>query len=200
MLPLMDANYGGDAVYLLIHVWLCNPMDCRPPGSCPWDFPGKNTGVGCHFLLQVIFLTEGLNLHLLYCMWILYNWATWEANYGTCGFQMASSVALADSSLRIGQSRLLFQHPHSGRQCFQPPLVGSSFTLGQAWWFFSPTSPTHASHIIKIKSSQCLDWETFFPHWNLFWNWWMCEEHMQCRSASEWLIFHNSEKKRNYCP
>ena len=26
---------------------------------CPWDFPGKNTGVGCHFLLQGIFLTKG---------------------------------------------------------------------------------------------------------------------------------------------
>ena len=24
---------------------------------CPWDFPGKNAGVGCHFLLQGIFLT-----------------------------------------------------------------------------------------------------------------------------------------------
>ena len=32
---------------------------------CLWDFPGKNTGVGCHFLLQGIFLTQGLNLHLL---------------------------------------------------------------------------------------------------------------------------------------
>ena len=28
---------------------------------CPWDSPGKNTGVGCHFLLQRIFLTQGLN-------------------------------------------------------------------------------------------------------------------------------------------
>ena len=26
---------------------------------CPWDFPGKNIGVGCHFLLQGIFLTQG---------------------------------------------------------------------------------------------------------------------------------------------
>ena len=33
---------------------------------CPWDFPGMNTGVGCHFLLQGIFLTQGLNLHLLH--------------------------------------------------------------------------------------------------------------------------------------
>ena len=37
---------------------------------CPWDFPRKNTGVGCHFLLQGvlqgIFLTQGLNPHLLH--------------------------------------------------------------------------------------------------------------------------------------
>ena len=32
---------------------LCDPTDGSPPGSpCPWDFSGKNTGVGCHFLLQ----------------------------------------------------------------------------------------------------------------------------------------------------
>ena len=32
---------------------------------CPWDFPGKNAGVGCHFLLQGLFLTQGLNPSLL---------------------------------------------------------------------------------------------------------------------------------------
>ena len=31
---------------------LCDPIDGGPPGSHPWDSPGKNTGVGCHFLLQ----------------------------------------------------------------------------------------------------------------------------------------------------
>ena len=31
---------------------LCDPIDNSPPGSHPWDSPGKNTGVGCHFLLQ----------------------------------------------------------------------------------------------------------------------------------------------------
>ena len=34
---------------------LCNPMDCSllcPRLLCPWDSPGKNTGAGCHFLLQ----------------------------------------------------------------------------------------------------------------------------------------------------
>ena len=32
---------------------LCDPIDGSPPGSpCPWDSPGKNPGVDCHFLLQ----------------------------------------------------------------------------------------------------------------------------------------------------
>ena len=34
---------------------------------CPWDFPGKSTGVGCHFLLQGIFLTQASNPGLLHC-------------------------------------------------------------------------------------------------------------------------------------
>ena len=33
---------------------------------CPWDFPGKNAGVGCHFLFQEIFLTRGSNPPLLH--------------------------------------------------------------------------------------------------------------------------------------
>ena len=32
---------------------------------CPWNIPGKNTGVGCHLLFQGIFMTQGSNLHLL---------------------------------------------------------------------------------------------------------------------------------------
>ena len=31
---------------------------------CPWDSPGKNTGMGCHFLLQGIFPTPGANPHI----------------------------------------------------------------------------------------------------------------------------------------
>ena len=40
---------------------------------CPWDSAGKNTGVGCHFLLQGIYPTQGSNLGLLHCRWILYH-------------------------------------------------------------------------------------------------------------------------------
>ena len=46
----------------------CNPMDYSPPGSTVHaDSPGKNTGVGCHSLLQGIFPTQGSKSGLLYC-------------------------------------------------------------------------------------------------------------------------------------
>ena len=38
-----------------------------PRFLCPWNSPGKNTGVGCHSLLQGIFLTQGLNPGFLHC-------------------------------------------------------------------------------------------------------------------------------------
>ena len=40
---------------------------------CPWDSPGKNTGVGCHSHLQRIFLTQRWNVGLLYCRQSLYH-------------------------------------------------------------------------------------------------------------------------------
>ena len=69
---------------LFVILWMVNPQ----APLCPWNFPGKNTGVGCHFLLQGIFLIQGLNpclLHLLYDRQILYHWTAWEALLSTMG-------------------------------------------------------------------------------------------------------------------
>ena len=53
---------------------LCDPMDCSPPGSfVHGDSQGKTTRGVCHSLLQGIFPTQGSNLGLLYCRWILYH-------------------------------------------------------------------------------------------------------------------------------
>ena len=52
---------------------LCDPMECSLTRFLhPWDFPGKNTGVGCHFLLQEIFPTQGLKPGLPHCRQTLY--------------------------------------------------------------------------------------------------------------------------------
>ena len=76
------------------HLILCRPLLLLPPIPpsiqglqtarflCPWNSPGKNAEVSCHFLLQGIFLTQGLNL-MFYVSSIgrriLYHCATWEA-------------------------------------------------------------------------------------------------------------------------
>ena len=74
-------------IQLHTHIYMCVCVlsysavsDCLAPHGlyparllCPWDFPGNITGVGCHFLLQGIFPTEGLNPGLLHCRWILYR-------------------------------------------------------------------------------------------------------------------------------
>ena len=44
---------------------LCNSMDCSPPG-CPWNFPDKNIGVGCHILFLPDSGIEPALLHLLH--------------------------------------------------------------------------------------------------------------------------------------
>ena len=73
--PLLIGSGGGHLVHRsCLSVW-------RPhrlwPGRllCPWDFPGKNTEVGCHVLLQGIFPTQGSNPHLLH----------WQADSSTAG-------------------------------------------------------------------------------------------------------------------
>ena len=68
---------------------LCDPTDRTARGYspwllCPWDSPGKNTGVVCHFPLQGIFQTQGSNWHLLcplhrrQILYLLNHWATEE--------------------------------------------------------------------------------------------------------------------------
>ena len=69
---------------------------------CPWDSPGKNTGMGCHALLQGIFPTQRLNLGLLYYRQILYYLGHWRRPSGkepTCN---AGDVRDVGSIPRLG--------------------------------------------------------------------------------------------------
>ena len=70
---------------------LCDPMD----SSVHEDSPGKNTGVGCHALLQGIFPTQGSNPGLLHCRWLLYQLShpgrPWILEWVVCPFSRGSS-------------------------------------------------------------------------------------------------------------
>ena len=68
-------------IYIL-YVWVSRsvvPGSLQPRGLqrtrllCPWNSPGKNTGVGCRFLLQEIFPTQRSNLDFMHCRQILYH-------------------------------------------------------------------------------------------------------------------------------
>ena len=77
---IMYKNLCCAVLSLFSHVWLFVMLWTVTARLCPWDSLGKNTGVGCHALLQGIFLTQELNLGLLHCRQILYHWATREAH------------------------------------------------------------------------------------------------------------------------
>jgi len=74
---------------------------------CPWNSPGKNTGVGCHALLQGIFPTQGSNpcllwlLQLLHCRQILYRWATREAPYRILPVRILLSYFIGVKARRV---------------------------------------------------------------------------------------------------
>ena len=57
---LVGALTAAAATSLLSCPTLCDPIDGSPPGSRPWESSGKNTGVGCHFLLQGIRPNPGM--------------------------------------------------------------------------------------------------------------------------------------------
>ena len=67
--------YGNNVIFILHHtlksvlysVFIACIMPLQPYTLlCPWDFPGNNIGVGCHFLLQGIFPIQGSNPRLLH--------------------------------------------------------------------------------------------------------------------------------------
>ena len=96
------------------------PWPAKPFG--PWDFPGKNTGVCCCFLLQGIFPTQGSNPDLLHCRQILYGLSL----PAQCSTQKVLNKYLLNSI----KLTLYLSIPGLGLACR---------------WSHSPTSPTGMS-------------------------------------------------------
>ena len=77
----------------------CLHLDELQPARllCPWDFPDKNTGVSCHFLLQGTFLTQGSNLRLL-CL------LQWQADSLPLNHQGSSYLTPINKCFQINQN------------------------------------------------------------------------------------------------
>ena len=111
---------------------------------CPWDFPGKNTGVGCHFLFQGMFPTQRSNPRLLHLL-------HWQANSLPLN-QLRSPKKVWDP-LKTKQTlpwkpvRLEFET----RLClFQIKTLGKSFDLSM---FLSSHLKTGAGNNLKFTGA-----------------------------------------------
>ena len=102
-------------------------MYCMWPARllCPWDFPGKNTGVGCHFLLQGIFLTQGSNLHLWH----------WQVDYLLLSHQGDLGAFSSSTSSSIFVICRLFDDTHSDRgEVITHCNIDLHFSDIYQWW------------------------------------------------------------------
>ena len=124
-------------VCMLSHVWLfCNSMDCPVRLLCPWDLPGKNTGVSCHTLLQGIFPAQGLNPGLLHCRWFFTVWATMEVTTAI----LEKYALFVDLSTLIDNLELnswlydgLYEASKHGQKKNQSPIFWKPYTYCLHW-------------------------------------------------------------------
>ena len=134
---------------------------------CPWNFPGKNTGVDCHFLLQGIFLTQWLNLCLL--LWQAnslpqsHQWRPYYWLYNTCVLSHFSHVWLCVTPWTVAQQAPLpmgfsRQEYWQGLSCL--PSRGS----------YQPRDQTHVSHVFCIGRPVLYHWHHLGSPYNT-WKW-----------------------------
>ena len=132
--------------YFKIKVWLYHVLSrfsrvqlfvtlWRPPGSSIWDSSGKNTGVGCHFPLQGIFGTQGLNPRLLRLLHY-----SWLQQHQFSSVQFSRSVV--SDSLRPHELQ------HARPPCPSPTPGVHSNSRPSCWW----CHPAISSSVILFSS------------------------------------------------
>ena len=114
---------------MLVTQWcpiLCDPWTVTHRFLCPWKSPGKNTGMGCHFILQKIFLTQGLIPGLLHCRQILSHLSRQSHLYlSICIFVSMLNVRLFETQWTVAYQVSLFmdfsRQEYWGRLPCPPP-------------------------------------------------------------------------------
>ena len=120
-------------VYSLLNdsLWSQGPQPVRV--LCPWDFPGKNAGVSCHFLLQGIFWPrDWTHVSFVSCTgrWILYQcaiWEVWKPTYSPFKTQLKHLFAQKVFSellkhIRSNKSHYIFSAPAPQCSVVSPSL------------------------------------------------------------------------------
>ena len=112
----------------VVVIWVTKPCSIL---VTPWilaheapmsvGLPRQEYWVGCHFLIQGIFLTQGSTLHFLFGRRILYHWASWEASSLVVWELTASVVSNSVQPYGLQPARLLcpwdFPGKHTGVDC-----------------------------------------------------------------------------------
>ena len=142
-------------------------MYCNPPRRLwPWNFSGKNTKVGCHFLLQRIFLIQGLNLRLLH----LLHWQAVSLPLVPPGKHFRLPLPHNQQCThrvqwlkkKITERRILREHSSDATMVRQHAIKESIKALvRQPWSLISTLLRTSFLALDKFSSS-------------LKWGWWRC--------------------------
>ena len=123
---------------------------------CPWDSPGKNTGVRSHSLPQGIFSTQGLNLGLLHCGQILYCLSHW----GSPGKGMLYTKNFQERNQRFLKvlgilESVAYKVLFSNREIWGPGKLRDLLQVleGIKWWWSQSQKPH-----LPSSSLVCFPW------------------------------------------
>ena len=124
---------------------------------CAWHSPSKNTGVGCHSLLQGIFLTQGSNPRLLPCTQILYQGS--RVGDSSAHYSCASLISLVgkEPACNVGDPGLI-------------PGLGRSLREGKGYPLqYSDLSPWGPK---ELDATELLSLSQLESHWSktTFWS------------------------------
>ena len=178
---------------------VCNPWTVTCTRLLrPWHFPGKSTGVGCHFLLQGLFLTQRSNLGLQHCRQMLYP-LSHQGSYQAFPITVVPLIISRSNISSVQFSRSVVSdslQPHELQHARPPcpsptPSVHSDSGLSSQWchpaisYFASITSHIHSwvlfllwlhpfflSGVISpLISSSILDtyWPSNIAQWKCIW-------------------------------
>ena len=124
----------------------------------PWDFSGKNTGVGCHFLLQEIFPTQGLKPGLWQCRQTLHH----LSHQGKINSKWIKDLHVRPETIKlleenigrtlddINQSKIFYDPPH---RVMEISIKVNKWDLIKLKSFSTEKETTN-----KVKR-QCSEWE-----------------------------------------
>ena len=121
-------------VQLFVTPWTVAHRPCRL--LRPWDSPGKNTRMGCHFLLQGIFPTQGLNPGLPHCRQTLQT-LNHQGSPANC--HMTQQIPLM--GIHLKEIRI-------ERDTCTSMFIATLFTIARTWK--QPISPSADERIRKL--------------------------------------------------